>query len=216
MLAELGLDTGAELKMLDESLAQGYQIDEVVLVYCLNDIGDMMPELMEAGRRISREADEGGGWLAQNSYFVNSVRFRLKLRRNPFLRDYFSMVRDGYRGPLWPQQKEWLKVFRDLVQGHGGRLAVVTFPFLHALGPNYEYQFVHDNLDQLWRELQVPHLDLLRIYKGLPPSALTVNSFDAHPNERAHALAAEAIDQFLKPQMAGRALTGDEVNRNHP
>ena len=46
---------------------------------------------------------------------------------------------------------------------------MVTFPFLHALGPNYEYQFVHEELDQFWRELKVPHLDLLEVYRELPP-----------------------------------------------
>jgi hypothetical protein len=30
-----------------------------------------------------------------------------------------------------------------------------------------------------------------------------VNQFDSHPNERAHALAARAIDSFLTGQMTG-------------
>jgi hypothetical protein len=78
---------------------------------------------------------------------------------------------------------------------------VVTFPFLHALGPKYEWQFVHDELDQFWRELKVPHLDLLEVFKAMPPKKIIVNRFDPHPNEYAHALTAEALDKFLKPQM---------------
>ena len=89
-------------------------------------------------------------------------------------------------------------MFRDLVQAHGGHLAVVTFPFLHALGPNYEYRFIHDKLDQLWRELHVPHLDLLSVFESLPPSQVTVNRYDAHPNEYANRLAAAAIDKWLR------------------
>ncbi|MGH7971433.1 MAG: hypothetical protein ACREIC_22160, partial [Limisphaerales bacterium] len=44
VLANVGLDTGAEQILLNRALAKGYQLDEVVLVYCLNDVGDLMPE----------------------------------------------------------------------------------------------------------------------------------------------------------------------------
>jgi len=116
------------------------------------------------------------------------------------LGNYCSFVREAYSGALWEQQRERLRAFRDLVQAHGGRLTVVTFPLLNTLGPNYEYRFIHDKLDQVWRELGVPHLDLLPIFEGLPPSQVTVNRYDAHPNERANQLAAEAIDKWL-PQL---------------
>jgi hypothetical protein len=118
--------------------------------------------------------------------------------RDPYLGNYCFYVRDAYSGPLWEQQEERLKAFRDLVQSHGGHLAVVTFPFLNALGPNYEYRFVHEKLDRFWREQGVPHLDLLPVFEGLPVSRVTVNRFDAHPNEYANQLAAAAIDKWLQ------------------
>jgi hypothetical protein len=120
------------------------------------------------------------------------------------VKDYFSFVKTGYRDKFWEQQKQRLKEFRDLVESHGGRLSVVTFPFLHALGANYDYRFAHAELDQFWRELNVPHLDLLPIYQALPARELTVNRFDAHPNEYANQLAAEAIDKFLSPRIQGK------------
>jgi hypothetical protein len=114
-------------------------------------------------------------------------------------------VREAYRGTTWEQQQGRLKAFRDLIQAQGGHLAVVTFPFLHALGPSYEYRAVHKQLDQLWLELGVPHLDLLPVFGGLPSSQVTVNRYDAHPNERANRLAAEAIDQWLQRLNTSRA-----------
>lgn len=194
VLATVGLDTGMEQVWLNRAFKKGYQVDLVVLVYCLNDIGDLMPEPSEA---LSQILAHRGGWLAENSYFVNLLYHRYLASRLPLVRDYFGFVRDAYRGPLWEQQQKRLEAFRDSVQAHGGRLAVVTFPFLHALGPHYEYQFVHDQLARFWRELKVPHLDLLPVYQALPPSRLTVNPYDAHPNELANKLAANAIDQFL-------------------
>jgi hypothetical protein len=118
------------------------------------------------------------------------------------MQSYFNYIREGYRGRHWEQQQQRLKAFRNLVESHGGRLAVVTFPFFQALGPRYEFQFMHDELNQCWRDLNVPHLDLLPVYRNLPRGKLTVSWFDAHPNEYAHALAAGAIEKLLKDQMA--------------
>jgi hypothetical protein len=56
-------------------------------------------------------------------------------------------------------------------------------------------------LQQFWSDQQVPYLDLLSVYAGLPTARLTVNSFDAHPNEFAHALAATAIKEFLSAHL---------------
>ncbi len=196
VMARVGFDTGDELAALRKALAKGYRIDQVVLIYCLNDIGDLMPEREASSARLFADYQQSG-WFARNSYFVNLLYHRYKVRTDPYLGNYSFFVREGYRGAAWEQQKQRLREFRDLVQTNGGKLAVVTFPFLHALGPGYEYQFVHDQLDRLWRELGVPHLDLLGPYRRQTPQMLTVNRYDAHPNEYAHQLAAEALAPFL-------------------
>ena len=182
---------------MKKALAKGYQADQVVLVYCLNDIGDLLPPQADATARVLAELDDSG-WLLRSSYMLNLWYHHYKALRDPYLGNYCSFVREAYSGAVWEQQKERLKVFRDLVQARGGHLAVVTFPLLNALGPNYEYRFIHDKLDQAWRELDVPQLDLLPVYEGLAPIQVTVNRFDAHPNERANQLAAEAIDKWLQ------------------
>lgn len=198
VFARPGLDTGDELQALSGTLADKYQIDEVVLVYCLNDISDLLPELAELVQHVTAEV-EHSGWLRRNSYLVNTLYNRLVLMD---MKRYFPMMLEAYRSPVWEQHKQRLKAMRDLVQSHGGRLCVVTFPFLEQLGPKYEYQLVHDRLDQCWRELNVPHLDLLPVFKNLPPRKLTVNRFDPHPNVYTHQLAAEAIDKFLRQQLS--------------
>ena len=207
VLASVGLDTGGELALMKKAFARGYQVDQVVLVYCLNDIGDLMPPQADATGRVLAELDNSG-WLFRNSYMMNLWHHHYTASRDPYLGNYCSFVREAYSGDLWEQQKERLKAFRDLVQAHGGHLAVVTFPFLHALGPNYEYRFIHDKLHRLWQELGVPQLDLLSVYEGLPSSQLTVNRFDAHPNECANQLAAEAIDKWLQRLRATGAGSG--------
>lgn len=200
VLAANGLDTGAELAFLDGFTQRGYQVDEVVLVYCLNDVNDLLtnwwPKSETAGARKSLRP-----LICEDSYFLDLLYHRLVVARLPWVRDYFSFVREAYRGPVWEQQQQRLRSFRDVVARHGGRLSVVTFPFLHALGPNYPYQFVHDQLDAFWRREGVPHLDLLPVFQNRSPRDVTVNRFDAHPNELANELAARALNEFLLAQL---------------
>lgn len=196
VLANIGLDTGAETVLINKMTGKGYEFDRVVLVYCLNDIGDLVAQ-QDAAFTRAFDAMTSGGWLTQNSYALNLFTLRYKAARNPYIRDYFSFVREAYQGETWERQKARLREFRMAVESRGGKLSVVTFPFLHALGSEYPYRKVHEQLDTFWREERIPHLDLLSAYVGHSPQELVVNAHDAHPNELAHRLAAEALERFL-------------------
>jgi hypothetical protein len=200
VLARFGADTGAELLTLKKCVDDGYQFDQVVLVYCLNDVSDLMPEWTEALDRI-REDEKRGGWLRQHSFFLDIIYHRLRAASDPKMKHYYDFVQDGYRGAAWEEQKKRLTLLRDLVQAHGGRLLVVTFPFLQSIGPDYKYQFIHDELNEMWSGLGVPCLDLLPVFTSWPADKLTVNRYDAHPDEFANAIAAERIGSFLQSNL---------------
>jgi hypothetical protein len=200
VLAANGRETGAEISFLDGYTARGYQVDQVVLVYCLNDINDLLAEWTQNLASVTNRVAERLPFY-DDSYFLDLAYDRLTIARIPWVKNYFSYVRDAYRGEQWEEQKQRLRTLRDLVTARGGKLSVVTFPFLNALGPDYEYQFVHTELDEFWSKEKVPHLDVLSVFKGFRPDQLTVNRFDAHPNELANKLAAKAIDEFLVGQM---------------
>jgi len=212
VLAGNGLDTGAELGFLTNYTTLGGQLDQVVLVYCLNDINDLMVDwvqnLPSVTNRVARRLP-----FYDDSYFLDLAYYRLTVAQIPWVKNYFSFVRDGYRGEQWPKQMQRLQALHELVAARGGKLSVVTFPFLHALGPQYEYQFVHDQLNEFWQQERVPHLDLLPVFKDCPPARLTVNPFDAHPNEFANALAAERINSFLVEQMKSNPPTATVSNQ---
>jgi len=57
-------------------------------------------------------------------------------------------------------------------------------------------------MGELWSLLGVPHLDLADTLLRHPSRQVVVNRFDAHPNEYAHALAADAIEEFIQSNMA--------------
>jgi len=195
-LAKFGWDTGTELEELRKYRRDGYQFDCVVLVYCLNDVADLFPDWAAALRRIQADAQRGG-WLRQHSFFLDILYHRYRAAHDPYMQNYYDFVKQGYQGPTWEWQQQRLTALRDFVRTNGGTFAVVTFPFLQAVRTNYEYQPIHEKLDQFWARLHVPHLDLLPVFAGLPREQITVNRYDAHPNEYANKLAAKALDPFL-------------------
>jgi lysophospholipase L1-like esterase len=199
VMAESGWETADHLRELAARLDKGEQLDEVVLVYCLNDIEDILPEYRSV---VERVRSSGRSWL-ERSFFYSAMHARMALWFEPDLRNHFVTVLGGYNSDrVWQQQAQRLDSLRREVEHKGGRLSVVIFPFLHHLGPEYEYRAVHRQLGEFWHQRGVPTLDLLSVFDDLPTNKIIVNRFDAHPNELAHALAARAIDAFLRQQMS--------------
>jgi hypothetical protein len=199
VLAECGWDTDMELKLLEFLPQSGYQVDVVVLVYCLNDISDITPAWQTILNRIYNGPKPG--FLATHSYLFNTINARLQMVSEPEIIDYYSFVQKAYTGNVWEQQQKRLKDCHEAVARSGGELVVVTFPFLHALGHDYGYYDIHERLDDFWGGLDVPHLDLLEVYNVQRSDQLVVSSHDAHPNEKAHGIAALSITRFLDEQL---------------
>ena len=200
VLAQNGWETGDQLKLLETELRADYEFDVVVLVYVLNDISDLATDYwLQAIGRVTKRWPLGR--FQNESYFLNTWSYRLRLALDPDLADYFRFAKDWYRGPLGATQEFRLRQLHDHVSRRGGRLLVVTFPFLQSSGNRYPFKEVYAQLDDLWTSAGVPHLDLSDTLLRHPAKDLVVNRFDAHPNERAHAWAAEAIEKFIESQM---------------
>ncbi len=198
--ARNGFDTGQEVGALRLLADLGYETDVVVLVYVLNDVSDLIPAWQAHLARIYREqADEP--FLVRHSYFINKLYYQLKATRDPGVANYFTSIRAAYDGPIWAQQQSRLAGLAEYCRFRNIRLLVVTFPFLQALGPDYAYAGIHRRLDRFWSELGVPHLDLLPVFASYAPEQVVVGKYDAHPNERAHAVAADAIGEFIDKQV---------------
>ncbi len=140
--------------------------------------------------------------LLDHSYFLNTVCHRpLQLPASKKPSSYSRNQHDAYFGHPWELLKPLLKAMRNIVQDRGGEFSVVTFPSVQLIGPNHEFRDVHHRLNDFWRRLEVPHLDLLPVYERYTPRQLMVNAYDAHPNEFGQALAANAIARFLEEQI---------------
>lgn len=194
MLADYGWQTGDELANPDLNRAS-YELGVVLLVYCLNDAADLNDELNDYVRLLADSAPRPG-FLVRHSYLLDQLFWRMLLRRLD-ARQYQVLMMRGYEGRIWETQQARLRSLRDVVHQRGGRLVAVTFPFLDHPWTAYPYAAVHQRLDATWEALGVPHLDLLQTFREHSPTDLVVNGRDAHPNERAHALAADAMLPLL-------------------
>ncbi len=192
VIAGDGMDTGEEILQIKEAAEQGYELDILLLAYCLNDIADLAPDWQA---RLSRIYDSPllKNTIVKNSFFLNMLACRLLAATNQDIANYYGFVHKAYFGHEWQIQQTRLSNLATFCKQSGTQLLVVTFPFLHRLGTDYEYQKTHENLDAFWVEQDIPHLDLLAVYRGHQPASLMVNSRDPHPNEYAHAMAAKAI-----------------------
>lgn len=196
VLADCGWDTGMEVDLVDFIPRSGYDTNYVVLVYCLNDVADIVPEWQELSKQLY-EAPKPGLFV-RYSFLLNTIHGRLRASMNSQLADYYHFVRNGYKGDLWQEQQLRLTKFRSEVETQKWNLLVVTFPFVHNLGENYPWRKEHQQFSDFWESLSVPHLDLLSVMEENAELQLAVGRHDAHPNERAHALAAKFILRFLR------------------
>lgn len=197
LIAVNGANSISQLKFLHKAKENGYELDFVMLAYCLNDIDYLIEGTEKIYERI-RAFNINLSYIEKNSYFINTLSFRIFALNDPDFIKYSNYVSKGYSGEVWEEQKEILTSIRNIVNQMNGSFFVMTFPFLQEERDDYSFRKIHENLNAFWGKEQVPHLDLLPIYEPFFGGELTVNDYDAHPNERAHEMAATAIDNFLQ------------------
>lgn len=200
MLARNGWSTATELEAL-RGLPPGYPLDAVLLVYNVNDMAELIPEWRGTLDRIYRGHREEG-FLVRHSFLVNTLHYRRLVRDTPELARYYGLLRASYDSPLFERQQRLFAEFAAECRRRAVPCGVVTFPLLHELGAAYPYRSAHARLAAAWRDLGVPHLDLLPAFAGRAPRDLVVSRWDSHPNEAAHRVAAAAIAPFLDALLA--------------
>lgn len=84
---------------------EGYQVDVILLVYCLNDISQCVSKWGTTIRRVRYEQNQVNE-LIKNSYLINFCYFRLYASLHPELANYFSFLRDAYAGAPWKEQSD--------------------------------------------------------------------------------------------------------------
>ena len=197
VIAVPGSNSLSQLENLERLTAIDYEFDVVMLAYCLNDIDYCLNGTKRIYNRIHGFNSELG-YLAKNSYFINSLVFKLFAFNDPDFMNYSDFVLNGYNGETWETQKETLHRFKEYIYNHNGKLVSLTFPFLQQKREDYQFNKAHELIEQFWAAEGIYNIDLRSTYEPYYGEQLTINKYDAHPNEFAHQLAADKIENFLK------------------
>lgn len=187
--------------ILMHSFSSGGRIDDAVYVLCLNDIEAFHDPTMSRSSSLSHF--EPPGFLFRDSYFFNWLYFRSQLLLQPQTRSYYSFVEEYYEGEPWLRFREALSRTSTLCREHDCTFRVAIFPFLTNLGPEYPLREIHHQIQAACEGLVIDSFDLDPALSKHADERLTVNPFDAHPNERAHEIAANALSEWLSVSNTG-------------
>jgi len=194
-LADAGRETYWVESCLTNLINSEYRVNTFIYVICLNDIETFDPQYRAYDPKPFSQEPKFS--LINESYFLSFAFFRLKLFMNPDVKGYYSFVKEYYEGKPWQGMQLKLHAIHRLCQENSIDFRIVVFPFLHTLGPDYDFHHAHSLIVSFCRGADIPVLDLEPVLKPHVEEGLMVNRFDAHPNERAHELVAEAIRDKL-------------------
>ena len=196
-LADAGTDLHWIERLLELLFANGHKVDTAVYVLCLNDIETFHERHKTYYQDLGQYSPQF--FLFRDTYFFNWIYFRARQATLPQVKDYFSFLSEYYADEPWERMSRKLDHVQQLCKSHGTDFRVVVFPFLHNLGPEYPFHEAHMKIVEYCESRGIPVLDLEPELTPFALKGLTANRFDAHPNELAHRVAAEAIlEKLLK------------------
>lgn len=143
-----------------------------------------------------RRAPVDGGLLD----FVFERLDRRRLDRET-LRWYRQMYAEPNREG-WDRTQGHLRDMQRRMRERGGRLLVADWPVLVA-DTRDPLAAAHQAIARACAAAGIPHHDLRAALSGRAPSSLWVHPLDQHPNEVAHALAAESLAPVVRALAAG-------------
>jgi lysophospholipase L1-like esterase len=185
-----GWNTSHEVAAMNVIATRGHA-RQVVLAYCLNDADDLLPPDRWFGRE---QAPQIPLVRPTMSFLADFLWFRLKLRADPRVTGYFEGAGEAYEDPrLWARQCAQFQEIAETCRAASIRLDVFVFPFFHAWGPQYRFDALHDKVLEGWRRVGIEAIDLREAYRGIPGEELVAGRYDAHPNARAHEIAAKVV-----------------------
>ena len=176
--------------------------DAVVFEMVLND-GERGPELVERWPRVNdwiMVRQETPFWLERHSFLVGFVSSRYEMFQ--VSRDttawYRALYSDENRDG-WMRTRAALRRIQLKCGERGVAFGVALWPLLVGLeaGGTYPFETAHAQIRKGVERLGVPFVDLLPTLRGRDSASLWVHSSDLHPNERAQALVAPVLADFV-------------------
>lgn len=182
--------------------------DAVIYGMVLND-GEHDDDLHSRWPRVNdwiMVRQDAPSWLERRSYLANFVSNRYELMMvsrdtTAWYRALYSDVnRDG-----WGRTRVALRRMQARCRERGASFGVGLWPLLVGLetGGTYPFEAAHAQIKKGVERIGIPFLDLLPTLRGRDSASLWVHSSDLHPNERAQALVAPVLADFVHLRLLG-------------
>ena len=151
--------------------------------------------------------------LAQHRYQTHRVTKTVEaFYRRQYFSDFENFVKDP--GPFnvdWPVCDAALGRVAQLARERGFRVGLVMFPELYELDGDYPFSAIHKLVREACARRNIPFLDLFDTFRGRKPESLWVHPSNHHPNEIAHALAATAVEVFVREKFLKSERRGENA-----
>lgn len=189
------------VRLCDE-IFDSYHPDLVVAVFFLRDglagitsIGQI-DQIRDGMRQYAKDS-----FLFRHSFMYRF--FRERRAQDELSAKYLSQMQHGYLGDA-EQTRQWRQAQADLLTIKrrafevNARFAMVVFPVLFDLTPDYPLKSVCHEIVRFAEGDGIPTLSLLPAFMGRDAEPLWISPFDQHPNATGHAIAAEGMIPFVE------------------
>ncbi len=197
-----GYNTSDELAYLEHRWLD-FQPDLILIGFYLNDAySDATFKNMGEAEGVDLRQPDGP---ARYSYLWDFVQHQWRTRAQRraiggYYRPHYFSDPGARTDVNWTGCRAALARMVELARQRHIRIALVIFPEFYQLDGDYPFERIHALVAATGRELGLPTLDLLPVFRGRRAQDLWVHVTDHHPNQVAHQQAAEAIERFVRAQ----------------
>ncbi|OGY16736.1 MAG: hypothetical protein A2784_04595 [Candidatus Chisholmbacteria bacterium RIFCSPHIGHO2_01_FULL_48_12] len=191
--------TDTEIQIKDFTNFKQLKFDLLIWQYFLNDINPATGG--EGTQIITINRDKflprpPLSWLIDRSYFADWLYWRLSTKYSRTFTDLLAADLKAYQDSvIVSRHREAISHFLAQARKENLPVVVIMFPFLYQTPLTQAADAVYDQMFKFFTAAQktVAVIDLKSIFRLYPASELMAGRFDSHPNELAHALAAQAL-----------------------
>lgn len=189
--------TGSEDQIKDFNNFKHLKFDLLVWQYYLNDVNP--PDGGEGTRIININQDKFKPSrlirrLTDRSFFLDWLYWRLSAKYDDTFKQLLAADINAYENPeLFSRHQQAIKQFLAQTKKDKLPVVVIIFPFMFQSPLTPKADLVYDQMLNFFTAHTAPVIDLRSVFRSYPPGQLIASKFDTHPNELAHALAAQAL-----------------------
>ena len=189
-VAKPGWGTASQIQPIKD-IIELYDVNEIVLCHVPNDLEELLPTTPEFN---PTQPPDPIWFNPDSSYLLHQLYLWIWLPRVSTVREYDDWLAKGYNNPqIRRMHLQQLEEIIDFCEQRRVTLRVVLLPFIHTHDEKLPLADIHVRLREFFESKGIDVLDLLPVLAGRDVDTLVVNRYDAHPNEEAHGLFAEAI-----------------------